>query len=59
MDISGEKKARYTEDEHGASNLNVDYLGSEGLEVDKQDYECMSAILFFLIYLLNYILILA
>ena len=42
MGISGEKKARYTEDEHGASNLNLDYLDSEGLEVDKQDYKCMS-----------------
>ena len=42
MGISGEKKARYTEDEHGASNLNVYYLDSEGLEVNKQDYKCMS-----------------
>ncbi len=36
MGISGEKKARYTEDEHGASNLNVDGLDAEGYEMDKQ-----------------------
>ena len=36
MGISGEKKARFTEDEHGASNLNVDGLDAEGLEMDKQ-----------------------
>ena len=36
MDISGEKKARYTGDEHGASNLNVDGLEAEGYEMDKQ-----------------------
>ena len=31
-----EKKAIYTEDEHGASNLNVDGLDAEGYEIDKQ-----------------------
>ncbi len=31
-----EKKAIYTEDEHGASNLNVDGLDAEGYEMDKQ-----------------------
>ena len=36
MGISGEKKARYTEDEHGAFNLNVDSLDAEGYEMDKQ-----------------------
>ena len=36
MDISGEKKARYTEDEHGAFNLNVDSLDAVGYEMDKQ-----------------------
>ena len=36
MGISGEKKARYTEDEHGAFNLNVDSLDAVGYEMDKQ-----------------------
>ena len=36
MGISGEKKARYTEGEHGAFNLNVDSLDAEGYEMDKQ-----------------------
>ena len=36
MGISGEKKARYTGDEHGAFNLNVDSLDAEGNEMDKQ-----------------------
>ena len=36
-----EKKAIYTEDEHGASNLNVDGLDAEGYEMDKQRYKCM------------------
>ena len=36
MGISGEKKARYAGDEHGAFNLNVDSLDAEGYEVDKQ-----------------------
>ena len=30
MGISGDKKARYTEDERSASNLNVDGLDAEG-----------------------------
>ena len=33
IDLSGEKKPRYTEDEHGASNLNVDGLDAKGLEI--------------------------
>ena len=36
MGVSGEKKARYTEDEHGAFNLNVDSSDAEGYEIDKQ-----------------------
>ena len=36
MGVSGEKKARYTEDEHGAFNLNVDSSDAEGYEMDKQ-----------------------
>ena len=36
MGISGDKKARYTEDEHVTSNLNVDGLDAEGYEMDKQ-----------------------
>ena len=36
MGISGEKKARYAGDEHGAFNLNVDSLDAEGYEMDKQ-----------------------
>ena len=36
MGISGEKKASFTEDEHGAFNLNVDSLDAEGYEMDKQ-----------------------
>ena len=36
MGISGEKKARYWRDEHGACNLNVDSLNAEGYEMDKQ-----------------------
>ena len=36
MDIFGEKKALYTEDKHGAFNLNVDSLDAEGYEMDKQ-----------------------
>ena len=31
-----EKKAIYTEDELGVSNLNVDGLNAEGYEMDKQ-----------------------
>ena len=36
MGISVEKKARYTEDEHGVFNLNVDSLDAKGYEMDKQ-----------------------
>ena len=36
MGIYGEKKARYTENEHSAFNLNVDSLDAEGYEMDKQ-----------------------
>jgi len=34
--ISGEKEARNTEYENGASNLNVDGLSAEVYEMDKQ-----------------------
>ena len=44
MDISGEKKARYTEDEHGTSNLNVDALDAKGYEMGKQRLQIYVAI---------------
>ena len=44
MDISGEKKARYTEDEDGTSNLNVDALDAKGYEMGKQSLEIYAGI---------------
>ena len=38
--IYGEKKVRYTENEHGAFNLNVDSLDAEGYERINKDYKC-------------------
>ena len=40
MGIYGEKKARYTENEHGAFNLNVDSLDAEGYVRINKDYIC-------------------
>ena len=40
MGIYGEKKARYTENEHCAFNLNVDSLDAEGYERINKDYKC-------------------
>ena len=41
MGISGEKKARYTEDEHGASNLNVDGWIVKVMRKIINGYKCM------------------
>ena len=40
MGISGEKKARYAGDEHGAY-LNVDSLDAGGYEMDKQGLQIL------------------
>ena len=44
MGIYGEKKARYTENEHGTSNLNVDALDAEGYEIGKQRLQIYAGI---------------